>query len=107
MIKEVSLGDPVAAAERLEIVKGLPTLQLSEEAAFLAHDLILKVPIPPKAELDAFHIAIAVVNGMDFLLTWNCTHIANAMLRSRIESICRSCGHQPPVICTPQDIMER
>ena len=49
---------------------------------------------------------MAVVNGMDYMLTWNCTHIANAALRSRIEAICRSKGHDPPVICTPEELLE-
>ena len=63
--------------------------------------------LPTKARADALHIAVAAVNGMDFLLTWNCTHIANAALRPRIEEICRAAGFEPPVICTPLELLAR
>jgi hypothetical protein len=63
-------------------------------------------PIPAKAEVDAFHIAVAAMNGMDYLLTWNCTHIANSIMRPKIETICRQRGIEPPMICTPQELME-
>jgi hypothetical protein len=57
--------------------------------------------LPKKAVIDAFHIAVASTHGMDYLLSWNCRHIANAAMRSRIESTCRSYGVEPPTICTP------
>ncbi len=56
--------------------------------------------------MDALHIAIAAVNGMDYLLTWNCTHIANAATRHKIEAICRKSGYEPVVLCTPEELME-
>jgi hypothetical protein len=52
------------------------------------------------------HIAIATAHGIEYLLTWNCTHIANAIMRPRIEQACRDCGYEPPIICTPQELME-
>jgi hypothetical protein len=52
------------------------------------------------------HIAVAAVNGMAYLVTWNCTHIANATLRSQIEAVCRRVGYEPPVICTPRELLE-
>ena len=64
------------------------------------------MPLPAKAAADSLHIAIATVNGMDYLLTWNCTHIANATLRGRIEMVCRDCGYEPPVICTPEELLK-
>jgi hypothetical protein len=67
----------------------------------LVHDLAL----PDRAAADAVHIALSVVNGMDFLLTWNCTHIANAVFRPAIEAACRSLGYQAPVICTPEELL--
>lgn len=54
---------------------------------------------------DALHIAIAAAHGIDYLLTWNCRHIANATMRSRIDSVCRSRGYEPPVICTPEELI--
>jgi hypothetical protein len=54
----------------------------------------------------ALHISAAAVNSVEYLLTWNCTHIANPALRRKIDAICRELGHEPPVICTPQELME-
>ena len=63
-----------------------------------------EVPFPPQAAADAIHIATAAVHGMQYLLTWNCTHIANATLRPQIEAVCRAAGCEPPLICTPQEL---
>jgi predicted nucleic acid-binding protein len=71
-----------------------------------ADALVARVPLPGKAQVDALHVAVAAVNGVQYLLTWNCKHIANASLRPRIESVCRDLGYEPPSICTPQEIME-
>jgi hypothetical protein len=75
-------------------------------ARALAEQLLQGVPLPDNAAADALHIGIATANGMDYLLTWNCAHIANAAMRQRIEAICRGCGYQPPVLCTPEELME-
>ena len=104
--QECGAGDPDAAGERLAAIKELPVLGQSEQAEILAGTLLTDVPLPKKAALDALHIALAVLNGMDYLLTWNCTHIANATLRGRIEAICRKLGYAPPIICTPEELME-
>ena len=72
----------------------------------LADTLLHRVSLPESAVVDALHIAIATVNGLDYLLTWNCTHIANAVLQPRIVATCRSCGFESPTICTPQQLME-
>lgn len=61
--------------------------------------------IPAKAETDAAHIATAAVHGMDFLLTWNCRHIANAVIVEQLRAICIREGYAAPVICTPHELM--
>lgn len=61
--------------------------------------------IPASEPRDAFHIAVAAVSGVKYLLTWDFKHIANASRRSRIERICRDAGYEPPVICTPDELM--
>jgi hypothetical protein len=71
----------------------------------LARLLIEKGPIPEKAEIDALHIAVATANGMDYLLTWNCKHTANAEMQSDIGKLCRASGFEPPVICTPEELL--
>ena len=106
VLQEAALGDPVAAAKRLETLTDLPVLELFPPVKDLAHRLISLGPLPPNAELDAFHIALAAVHGMEYLLTWNCKHIANAMMRPRIEQVCRDSEVEPPVICTPLELME-
>lgn len=106
VIKESSAGDQDAAQRRLEFLKPFPRLDITEEVETLAVKLIADVPLPPNAQADALHIAVAAVNHMSYLLTWNCTHIANATLRSRIEAVCRSQGYEPPVVCTPQEMLE-
>ena len=72
----------------------------------LAAELVSTGPIPPEASADALHIAIAAVNGVDYLLTWSCRHLANATLRGRIEVLVEDAGYGCPVICTPEELME-
>ena len=105
VLQEAGSGDPVAAAERLEALQGITILGTTPMALRLASELVHGVPLPARAAIDALHIAIAVVNKIDFLLTWNCTHIANATLRAAIDSICRSHECQPTIICTPLELM--
>ena len=107
VVKESSAGDNEAAQRRLDILTRLPRLDITDNVESLAADLILGIPLPPKAQADTLHIAVSAVHGMDYLLTWNCTHIANATLRLKIETICRLAGYEPPVICTPQEMLER
>ena len=106
VVDECSDGDPVAAQERLVFLEGIPLLEVSDEAETLAKALLCGVPLPPKATIDAYHISVATVHGIEFLVTWNCKHIANPALRARIEFICRQLGYEPTVICTPQELLE-
>jgi hypothetical protein len=106
VIKEAGGGDPDAAAKRLNAIEGIPILQVTEQVDALARQLVERGPIPEKAAVDALHIAVAVANGLDYLLTWNCTHIANAAIRDKIDLVCRDNGFIPPIICTPIELME-
>ena len=106
VLQEAAAGDPIRARHRLALVRNLPVLGPSPDAVRLARALMNRGPIPKKAEVDALHIAIAAVHGIEYLLTWNCTHIANARMRSEIESVCRDDNYEPPVLCTPEELME-
>ena len=106
VLNEASLGNTAAAQKRLEVIGGLAELATTIEAKELVKNLILEKAVPKKAEVDAYHIAVATVNGIEYLLTWNCKHIANAVMRTKIEKICRSQGFEPPIICTPLELME-
>ncbi len=106
VIDECTLGDALAAKERLDMIANIRQLDVTEAVETLANGLVDQLPLPEKAQVDALHIAVATVHGMEYLLTWNCTHIANAILRPQIETICRSFNYEPPTICTPQELME-
>ena len=106
VFEEASAGDSEAARERLAVLVTLPLLEISEEAVALAKDLIRIGPLPGRAEVDALHIAIAVTNQVDYLLTWNCKHLANAALRHQIDHVCRAKGYEPIIICTPEELLE-
>ena len=105
VVEECRGGDPEAANERLGALAGISLLAENASTAALADALVRGIPLPAKAAADAIHIAIAAVNGIAFLLTWNCRHIANVTLRPRIEAICRAAGYEPPLICTPEELM--
>ena len=107
VIEEASAGDEDAARKRLEVLRDVPELDITDEARELAKALVARVPLPENAQVDALHIAVATSHGVDYLLTWNCRHIANATLRHQIETICQSAGYEAPVICTPLELMER
>jgi hypothetical protein len=102
---EASAGDPAAAAGRVNILTQLPILAFSDTAIELARDLIASAAMPSAALRDAQHVAIAATNGIDFLLTWNCRHLANAFLRDRIEETCDRAGLRAPKICTPEELL--
>jgi len=106
VVGEAQRGDTVLAAARMEVVRGLRLAQVSPEALELAAALIAGAGVPRKANEDALHIAIAAANGLDYLLTWNCTHIANAVTIPRVNTICRAHGLEPPLIYTPQELIE-
>lgn len=106
VIGEAQRGDPALAAARMLVLQGLNIAQVTPAALELAAALIAGAGVPKKANEDALHIAIAATNGLDYLLTWNCTHIANAVTIPRVNSICRARGFEPPLIYTPQELME-
>ena len=81
-------------------------LDTTDEALVLAEMLVQNKLIPPNVVEDAVHIAVATINAMDYLLTWNLKHIANATLRGKVEALCRAEGYEPPIICTPEELME-
>jgi predicted nucleic acid-binding protein len=106
VIAEASLGHPEAAQRRLAAILGLVELQATQAVKALGRELVTRNALPAVAEIDALHVAIAAVNGIEYLLTWNCTHIANAHTRPKIEATCRALGYEPPIICTPQELTE-
>lgn len=90
----------------MRALKAVTLLDATSDAEDLDRKLLDHGALPRRADDDAPHIAIAVTNGVDYLITWNFRHIANAALRARIERVCRQSGYEPPVICTPNQLME-
>jgi predicted nucleic acid-binding protein len=104
--QECAAGDAQAAQDRMRVVAKLTLLPTTPEAEQLAEALIAGHAVPETEPEDALHIALAAVHEIQYLVTWNCTHIANATARSAIERICRDAGYVPPVICTPEELLE-
>ena len=100
-----SRGDPEAAERRLRVLADLPELASGEEIERFAGKLIEDGGVPVGAEGDAFHIAIAAVHEVDYLLTWNCRHIDNAVTKPVVRSICAVMGYTCPEICTPLELL--
>ena len=104
--EEAAAGDPQAAQKRLDIIDSLPLLTFSGDIRRLIDVFVQRLQLPPRASADAAHIALAITNGMDYLITWNCRHIANVRLRNTIDDVCDSVGYAAPTICTPEELME-
>jgi predicted nucleic acid-binding protein len=106
VLAEASRGDPQFASARLDIARTLTLVETSEAAMEVANALIARAGLPQNAYEDALHIAIAATTGMDYLLTWNCKHIANGVIIPRVNRVVGSFGFEPPLIYTPQELME-
>ena len=87
------------------ILNTLPNLAVTEAATQLGDALIAGGAVPHVAARDAVHVGTCAVHGVRYLLTWNCTHLANAQRRSKIDEGCRAAGYEPPVICTPDELI--
>ena len=103
---ECSAGNADAAQERMEIVNSLSFLAISPITDQLAADLIEKHAVPETEPRDALHIAISAVNGIEYLVSWNFKHIVNPKTRAAIERVCEEAGFSPPMICTPDELLE-
>ncbi len=105
VLDEVGQGEAEMAIKRLEILRGFPLLELNESVLDLAAQFLTRSNLPPKASDDAVHIAAATVHGLDYLLTWNCKHIANAQIQRKLSEISLDSGYKLPTICTPYELM--
>jgi hypothetical protein len=105
-IDECCRGNPDLAAKRLSKLKGIPELELVDTLPDLQEDLIRLFHLPPEAVTDASHLGLAILHRMDYLLTWNCTHLANAVLQKELLDYCSYYGLHVPIICTPRTLIE-
>jgi hypothetical protein len=105
VIDEASVGDPLAAAERLKLLDGLPIVPINDDVRTLAHAIVSASIMPPKAAADALHVAAAAVAGVQYLLTLNCKHIANAHELPRVYRLLDEHGFGQLLICTPAEFL--
>ncbi|NER94958.1 MAG: type II toxin-antitoxin system VapC family toxin [Symploca sp. SIO1B1] len=103
---EAAKGDSVMAAQRLNLLQSLMLLELTEESFELSQAFLHQSNLPPKASNDALHMALATVYSLDYLLTWNCKHMANAQIQRKLAQISSNLGYALPVICTPYELIE-
>ena len=106
VIDEAADGDPRLARERLDSLAGIPLLQLGPEIDAIAEEITSRAILPSKAQVDALHIAAAAHHRIDYLLTWNCTHIANARILPGIRDVLSDLGCFVPIICTPEEMVD-
>lgn len=103
---EISAGDPDAASRRLALVEGLPLLDGTDEVESLAREYQNALVLPPAARLDAVHLAYAVAYELDYLLTWNCAHLASGSMVQRLRATNVRLGRVTPIILTPEALFE-
>lgn len=106
VIEESEGGDSDAVRRRMEIIGGIQALGVNQDALSLARMLVSKGVIPEKSQNDALHVSICAINGIEYLLTWNCRHLANATIRRQVEELVEDFDYICPVICTPEELME-
>ena len=105
VIDEASAGDPTLAAERLHLLAEIPLLPLDPVIADIADEIMSRAILPEKARTDALHIATVAHHRIQYLLTWNCRHIANARILPRIHDVLNGLLIPVPVICTPEEMV--
>ncbi len=106
VLNEISRGDVIAAQRRLEVLADLPVLDVSLETIMLEENLIDAGAVPQRSRPDAQHIAIATVNSIEYLVSWNYKHIVNETKRNLINEVCHAAGFQPTTLCTPIELIE-
>ena len=105
VLDEASAGDPTLAVERMQALAGIPLLPNAPEITRIASEIMSRAILPAKAQVDALHIATVADHRIQYLLTWNCKHIANAQILPRIHQVLTDAGVPIPVICTPEELL--
>lgn len=104
--EEAGKGDPDQAQMRLSAIEAFPMIDIDDDARFLAEKIIAGRGIPADYPEDALHVAVAAVNGMDVVVTWNFAHLNNPFTRRAIRRIVELEGYVCPEICSPQELIE-
>ncbi|MBI2431594.1 MAG: type II toxin-antitoxin system VapC family toxin [Candidatus Hydrogenedentes bacterium] len=105
VIDEIAKGDPDAARLRLAAVSEFDILKVTQDAIELGPVYLKRIPLPAKASADAVHLAVAVLNGMDYFVTWNCRHFTRGSVIRALPIVNGALGLSTPTICTPEELM--
>jgi predicted nucleic acid-binding protein len=105
VLDEAGRGDPTLATERILALAEIPLVELPNEIPALASEILSRAILPASAQLDALHIAATAYHELEYLLTWNCTHIANAQILPRIRDLLLELNYPVPIICTPEEMV--
>lgn len=105
VLAECNIGDPEASQRRIEILKHLPILEMTNDCIKLAEQIFKAISLPNRAQDDAFHIAIASIHGMDYLLSWNFRHIVNAANIRKLKLLFDSTDFKLTSICSPEELI--
>jgi len=105
VLEEARAGDPSQASLRMEALEPFEVLEANDAVESLAARYVAELNIPERAIRDAAHLAFACVYELDFLVTWNCTHIANGQVIRRLAQLNAISGISTPTICTPEELL--
>lgn len=105
VLDEAADGDAAVARRRLDLLKGVPILPLHQAILEIAEEILRRAILPRSASVDALHLAMVAHHQVDYLLTWNCTHIANARILPKVFDVLDRAGLTRPIICTPEELL--
>ncbi len=106
VVEETSKGDEKKVQKRLRTIRDFPVLDIDEETQKLAIKLVREKAIPEKCPEDALHIAVAAINEIEFIITWNFKHINNPFMMRKISDVVTNAGYPMPITCSPEEFME-
>jgi predicted nucleic acid-binding protein len=105
VLREAAAGDPKASRQRLDAFSTLTVLRRTQAVDDLAEAFLSAGAMPAKAKADAVHLAVATAHRVDYLLTWNLKHLANAQIWLRLRPLVEQCGYRMPMVCRPLQLM--
>ncbi|MEX2141293.1 MAG: type II toxin-antitoxin system VapC family toxin [Pirellulales bacterium] len=103
---EIQAGNSEAASRRLQMVAGLPILAYSSDVLTLVQAYDQRLGLVGRARADVVHLAFAVAYRMDYMVTWNCRHLANGETIRRLRDVNDELNRATPIIVTPEELLE-
>jgi hypothetical protein len=105
VLDEIRAGDPKYAAQRMNLVADIEVLTFTSDVEELIFAYKGRLGLTGSATSDLPHFAYSVAYNMDYLLTWNCAHIANGQIIKRLHKANQGIGRPTPVIVTPEELL--